>query len=334
MKKLLFTLYTLALALATLAQSKSGNVYEFLDLPTSARSVAIGGNHASIGTTEICHIFMNPAQLNDSAAYSVGLNVCPMPQDIVYGSFGVGGKLYDLGIVGLGVQYINYGEFTNYDEYEVEQGKVTARETAIYLMYARKLMPRLTVGAAFKPIISHLAEYRSFGIAMDMGARYIGRSGRFQAAIVARNLGGQITTYDEDGSHEVLPIDLSIGCNYTTEHAPFRLSCTMKDICHWDLSPDRNNRISGGDNLMRHLLLGVEFIPAKGFWFGMGYNHRQRKEARTSSAGGAAGISWGAGICIRNIHVDYGHGRYHLAGSANSISISYDGFTSFLKPRN
>ncbi len=333
MKKLLFTLYSLTLALAASAQSQSGNVYEFLDLPSSARAVAIGGNHALIGTEDVSFTLMNPAQLTDSvgAGATVGLNVCPMPQGVAYFSAAYSSGQLPLGTWGIGIQAINYGEFTNYDEYEVEQGKVTARETAIYLIYSRPLMPQLTVGATFKPIISHLAEYRSFGIAMDMGARYVGSTKRFSASLVVRNLGGQITTYDEDGSHEVLSTDLSLGCNYTAEHAPFRLSFTLKDICHWNLSPDNSEKISAGDNIMRHMLFGVEFVPAKGFWFGMGYNHRQRKEARTASSGGAAGISWGAGLLIKGIHIDYGHGRYHLAGASNSISITLGLFDRFLK---
>ena len=318
-------------SLLSYSQSRGGNVYEFLDLPTSARGVALGGNQALIGVEDVCHLLINPAQQVDSLGSSLGLNVCPMPDDVIYGSMAAAYNWQGFGRLGIGAQFIDYGDFTDYNEYEVEMGEVHAREVAVYLSYARNLMPRLTAGATFKPIFSHLADYHSFGLAMDMGIYYKGKMGRFAAAAVLRNLGGQITTYDEDGDHESLSTDLSLGANYRPEHAPFRISCTIDDIFHWDLSPDRSNSISFADNFMRHVILGVEFVPAKAFWFGMGYNQRQRKELRETNAGGAAGISWGAGLCIKNIHIDYGHGRYHLAGSSNSISISFGLFERFMK---
>lgn len=73
---------------------------------------------------------------------------------------------------------------------------------------------------------------------------------------------------------------------------------------------------------MRHILIGAEFVPIRNFFVGFGYNQRQRKEARQSSSGGAAGFSWGCGLRIYKIDIAYGCGRYHLAGAANSISIS------------
>lgn len=315
-------LFALSAILSANAQSRSGDAYEFLDLPTTSRSTALGGQQAVLGVGEAGFFFQNPAALNDTLSGSISLNVTPLPGSITYGSASYVHHFEKLGTFALGVQYINYGSFDWTDEDENDLGTFKAQEAAIYMSYARKMTPHLTLAATLKPIFSKLESYGSFGLAMDMGAMYTSESRLLTAGILIRNLGAQVTKYHEDGEHESLNTDMRIGMTYKPEYAPFRFSLTMKDIFHWDLSTDRENSIDWGDNLMRHLVWGLEIIPIRNFFVGFGYNQRVRKELRSSGAGGMAGFSWGFGLRILKIDIAYGMRRYHLAGSANSISVS------------
>ncbi|MCQ2203826.1 MAG: PorV/PorQ family protein [Bacteroidales bacterium] len=216
------------------------------------------------------------------------------------------------------------------DEYGVNMGTFNVQEAAIYLTYSRKMAPGLTMAATLKPIISKFAEYNSFGLAMDMGLTYRVMEDRLRAAIVLRNLGGQIKRYDGDEANEHLDTDMKIGVVYKPLHAPFRFTMTLKDLFHWDLSIDRKKKIDFGDNLLRHLIMGVEFVPTRNVFVAFGYNHRQHKENRDSAVGGAAGISWGLGVRVAKIDISYGMGKYHTAGAANSITLSTN-INRFLK---
>lgn len=320
--KLIIIIVLLLIVLPSNSQQQAGNIYEFLDMPTTAQSVAIGGNQVVSGTDNAGFFFQNPAILQDTLNGSVSLNICPLPSNIFYGTVSYVYHFNNIGTVAAGIQYINYGEFERTDENWNELGTFRAQETALYFSYARQMTPTLHLGATIKPILSTLDNYKSFGLAMDMGAYYRASNNLFQAGLVIRNVGGQITTYDTDSKHESLNTDMRIGMSYKLEHAPFRFSATLKDIFHWDLSTNNSNKISTGDNIMRHLLLGIEFMPIRNFYVGFGYDQRKRKELRQSTSGGAAGFSWGFGLRIFKIDIAYGYGKYHIAGASNNISIS------------
>lgn len=316
-------LFAFFAAVECVAQSRSGNLYEFLDMPTSSRATALGGNQAVLGCDEPGFVFSNPAVLRDTLDGSIGLNVSPMPAGIVCGSAIYARHVEQVkGNVSVGIQYVNYGSFDWTDENGDELGSFNAQDVAVSLTYARSFSPNFTMAATLKPIFSRLHDYGSFGLAMDMGATYVSDNDRFRAGVVVRNVGAQIKRYDSEEHDEHLNTDMRIGLSFRPEHAPFRVALTLKDIFHWDLSVNRYHPISFGDNLMRHLLLGVEFVPVKSFFVGFGYNQRVRKENRDASTGGAAGFSWGCGFRVARIDISYARAKYHLAGSSNSITIS------------
>ncbi len=313
----------LAVVHTSKAQSQSGNVFEFLDMPTTSRMVALGGSHAVLGADDINFVVHNPAALRDTLHRSIGLNFTPLKAGIKAGSVAYAQHIDKLnGIVSATVQYINYGTFDETSEDGTEMGTFSAQEVALYLTYSRSFSTQFTLAATLKPIFSRLAEYGSVGLAMDMGAFYRSVNKRFVAGVVIRNVGAQIKRFDDAESNEHLYTDMRIGFAYKAEHAPFRLTMTMKDLFHWNLSVNSNNNISFGDNLLRHIILGVEFIPSDKVFAAIGYNHRIRKENRDSSVGGAAGISWGLGFRIAKIDIAYAMGKYHTAGAANSITLS------------
>lgn len=304
----------------TQAQGRYGNVYDFMELPTTARQTAIGGTHAVMGADESGFAFHNPAILCDTLSKSVALNMTPIAGGILHGSVSYAQHVDRIGTLSAGVQYINYGTFDWTTRDEEVLGTFKAQEVALYMSVARRMTPGWTLAVTVKPIFSKFEQYNSVGIAMDMGAIYRGKSKRFTAGIVLRNVGGQLKTYHNDSGHESLDTDLRIGMSYKPEHAPFRLTVTMKDLCHWDLSTNTDKDIHWGDNIMRHVVLGAEFMPIRNFFIAMGYDQRKRRELRDNV--GAAGISWGFGLRIFRIDIAYACGKYHKAGAQNSISLS------------
>ena len=56
----------------------------------------------------------------------------------------------------------------------------------------------------------------------------------------------------------------------------------------------------------------------------LGYNHLRNKELSVEGFRSLSGLSFGFGIRIKKIQIDYGVGRYHLAGSVNHLNVSID----------
>ncbi len=312
--------------------SRSDKAYTFMSLPTTSRAAALGGEHATTGVAEVGFMFHNPAVISDTLHRSFTLGVAPIAGGEVAARAAYAHHVGNIGTFALGVNYIGYGTIDSYNEIGDYLGTEHANEVAIYMTYARALTPHWQAAATLKPIFSAFAGYSSIGLAMDMGARFVSPNKRFTAGVVLCNVGGQLKTYYSDASHEELDTDLRFGMSYEAEHAPFRFTLTMKDLFHWDLSTDRQNKINEFDNILRHMIIGIELIPIRNFFLAFGYNQRMRKELRESDTGGASGISWGFGLRVSKIDISYGCGRYHKAGSDNVITIS-TGIDRFIKSK-
>ena len=69
----------------TFAQIGGGNIYEFLNLPNSARVAALGGKLISIKDNDLNLSFNNPSLLNSSMEKQLVLNYVNYFSDINYG---------------------------------------------------------------------------------------------------------------------------------------------------------------------------------------------------------------------------------------------------------
>jgi hypothetical protein len=322
------------------AQEGGDAVYEFLNLTNSARVGALGGNQVGMVDTDLSFSYHNPAALTDTVSGYVTLNYVPYFANINYGYAAYARTFEKVGTFSAGVHYINYGTFDRADEFGDINGTFTAGEYAILLTYSRQLSKRFNAGITMKPVISSFEQYHSFGLAFDVGFMYSSKNKLFNAGIVLKNFGSQITTYNE--TNEPLPTDLQIGMSFKLAHAPFRFSLTAQDLLNFDLTytlPDEENNDpiefednspGFGDKLMRHMVFGFEFAPSKNFFVSGGYNHRRRKELVVDSKASTVGFSWGFGFRVYKFRFAYGSARYHIAGSSNHFSISTN-LSSFSK---
>jgi opacity protein-like surface antigen len=199
-------------------------------------------------------------------------------------------------------------------------------------MYSNRYK-RLRYGINLKPILSSFESYQSFGIAADLGLSISSKSGYTTVGLVARNLGTQITTYYNDGQREKIPTNIQIGVSQKLKHAPVVFSATMQHLNHWDLAnPDEDPEFSTETvytydekffkQFMRHMVLGVEFLPSKNFIIRAGYNYQRRQELKFDNKASTVGFSAGFGVRIKRFRLDYGISRFHLAGSSNLFSLS------------
>jgi hypothetical protein len=331
----IITGFLLLLCQVALAQKGGESTYSFLGLANAARVAALGGEVVSLNDDDINMVFHNPALLSPGMHNNFSLNYVNYFAGVNYGYASYAYSAGDIGNFGAGMHYVNYGTFDRTDELGNIEGTFRASEYALNLFYSRSILDSaLTVGANLKPIFSSLEQYTSFGLALDLGVSYYLSSSLTSFGLVFKNMGTQITSYT--GTREQLPFEIQAGITQGLAHAPFRFSLTFQHLEQWDLSytiqdddlsfSDGESEASGfdvfADNLMRHVVIGTEFLLGKNFHIDLGYNYKRRKEMMVNSRPGMVGFSAGFGFRVSKFHFSFGRASYHLAGGTSHFSLT------------
>jgi len=315
------------------------NTYDFLNLTNSARMAALGGNQIAINdSTDLNTSYNNPSLLRPDMKNQLTINYVGYFAGVNYGyaAYSFGTPLP--GNFAVGMHYINYGNFIEaLPSGEKTGATFNAAEYALNIIWSNNYK-QFTYGINLKPILSSFESYQSIGFAADLGLSYFSKNQNTVTALVARNIGTQITTYYDGAEKESIPFDLQFGISQKLAHAPIRLAATLQHLQKWDLAkPVEDNsgsstvytKDSFTKKIMRHMLLGVELLPSPNFTVRAGYNYQLRQEMKLNEKMSTVGFSWGFGFRISRFAISYGSARYHLAGSSNLISVAInlnDGF--------
>ncbi|HUX97416.1 MAG TPA: type IX secretion system protein PorQ [Bacteroidales bacterium] len=332
LKKIFNILIFSTLFTSGFSQTGGDNVYEFLNLTHSAYVSSVGGTNVSVYNNDLNLAWHNPGLLNSSMDKSIMLNYVNYFAGINYGMAMYSRSFGGIGNFGTGITYLNYGSFTEADESGNITGSFTASEYAFSIIYSRAIDTLFNIGANLKPILSHLEKYTSIGMALDLGASYHSRNNLFSAGITLRNIGLQLTSYAGEDKLP-LPFEIQAGVSQRLAHAPFRFSLTLRhlekfDLTHQYITPATTAETTRknsdfGENLLRHMIFGIELIPHKNFFISGGYNYQRRSELKVESKVSTVGLSWGFGLKTSIIDVEFGRATYHLAGTSNHISLIF-----------
>jgi hypothetical protein len=341
-KKILVFLGLTMIISPSFTQTGGDNIYEFLNLTHSGLISSLGGTNVSIPGNNLNLAYHNPALLQPAMNKSVALNYSNYFAGINYGLAMYSRSYTGIGNFAAGITYLNYGSFTGSDASGIITGDFGAAEYAFSMIYSRNIDSLFSVGVTFKPVLSQLEKYTSFGFAFDIGASWHNHKKLFSAGMTIKNAGYQVTTYAGE-SHQKLPFEIQAGVSQKLAHAPFRFSLTLRHLEKFDLTyqyiepqPEGNNTSSSefAENLMRHAILGIELIPHKNFYISAGYNYQRRKELQVESNVSTVGLSWGFGINTSWLNVEFGRATYHLAGSSTNFSVILRPDNIYKKTRN
>lgn len=319
------------------AQVGGETTYQFLNLVSSPRQAALGGKVLTNYDYDVTQALYNPATINMDMDNQLALNYTSYLGGIGYGTAAYAytvdrrTKTFHGGIT-----YINYGDFDGYDEAGNSTGSFSGSEAALSLGYAFNIpWSDFYIGTNVKLITSKLEQYSSFGAAIDIGAIYINEDLDFHAALVVRNLGTQITTYA--GQREPLPLEIDFGMSQKLENVPIRWHITMENLQTWNIAkpnPARSvtdldgnqteEKIGFFNNTLRHLILGAELFPDKGFNIRVGYNFRRAEELRIVDQRNFSGLSFGIGLKMNKMRFSYSHARYTSAANTSFFGLHID----------
>jgi len=333
MNRLIQTIFLaalLALPIQVGAQIGGSTVYQLLNLSPSARSAALGGIVSSAWDNDPSLVYHNPALANSKMSNQLSLNYSNYLADIRYGYLAYAHDFGKWGTPVVGMQYINYGSFIEANEFGDILGDFSAAEYSLNLSYSYSLDSLISVGITLRPIYSVLERYTSFGLGADFGVHYHSANNLFAFTLIARNLGTQLTTYATP-NREKLPFEVITGINYKLKYAPFRIHITARNLQQFNLRPDYESipddasmLKKSGHNIvlgLDHMVAGVEFVPGNVIAIRIGYNFLRRTELKMAEFGGTSGFSFGAGLNLGKLNIDYGLASYHVSGMTHSLSL-------------
>ena len=73
---------------------------------------------------------------------------------------------------------------------------------------------------------------------------------------------------------------------------------------------------------LRHVIVGAELFPTKGFNLRVGYNFRRAEELKLIEQRNFSGISVGFGLKFNKIKFDYSYSRYTLAANTSLFGLT------------
>lgn len=312
------------------------STYQFLNLPLSARTAALGGKIAASDDADISLVFSNPSLLDSTMRNNIDMSYINYISDVNYASAIYSFDAPKIGTVAIGLQQLGYGHFDRANTAGVIEGTFRCNETNLSMLYSYRIDSSVRIGASLKFANSMLDSYWSFGIAADISATYSSRDGLFAAGVVLRNIGVMLKTYT-GGNREQLPFEIVAGISKKLAHAPFRVMITLHQLQNMEmryksedetvesfngLTTSETGLQKVGGEIMSHVIIGAEFIPTNSFYVRLGYNYQRRNELKIQERGGLVGFNIGIGLKISKFNISYACASYHLGGISNHFSIS------------
>lgn len=314
--------------------------FEFLRLPQNPHLSALGGINVSNPDQDISMGLQNPSLMRPGLHNQLALNY-----NAYYAGIGIANLQYGYHLEKIntslvaGIQYLNYGSFTQTDAAGNDLGTFRASDYAVTVGASRAYLNRWRYGAAVKMAHSSLMDKKALGVLADVGVTYYDTANLITAGIVAKNIGFMAQRYNPGHAAEPMPFDLQIGFTKRFAHLPLRFNATAHHLYEWDVrynNPADINRSSlfgtvdssaltkgyFGDKLFRHLIFGADILLGQRIVITGAYNHLRRGELSLADRTALAGFSFGATINLNKFTVQYARSYYHLAGATNEFGLT------------
>lgn len=243
------------------------------------------------------------------------------PGDVNYGNACYVQDFGKRGTYGMGLQYINYGSIPETDvSGNITKPSTACNEMSLYGGGSYRFGRIFAAGLNLKIIGSWLGPFSSYGMATDMAVMVNDTAHGIVAAIVAKNIGGQLTPYsDGSGQREPIPFNLQAGFSVKFPGFPVRFHINFHDLQRWDIryndpaDAQANNLLgdtthtsgfaAGSDEFFRHVVIGAELGIKKVVFIDASFNDEEHQEYRQSTRRTIGGFHLGIGVHVKMVTV-------------------------------
>ncbi len=311
MKKVVFTALLALFVLFAKAQD-SRTVMNFLRLPVSAHVAALGGDNISLQEDDASLVFHNPALSMGVADRSLGLDMMTYMQGSVTAAASYSQFFGERGSWAVQGRFVSYGTMKETTVSGEQTGDFSAKDIAVGATCAYDLSRRISGGITAKMVTSYIGQYNSVAAAVDLGLCYHDTDRGWSIGAVARNLGGQLSAYEDD--FERMPVDLQLGVSKRLVGAPLRFSATLVRLNDWHYG------------IGKHLVVGADLLLSEQFYLAAGYNAMRAAEMKITagdeeSSHGAA-LSFGGGLQLDRLKLHVAYAKLHVSSPSLVVNFS------------
>ncbi len=286
------------------------STFDFLRNDVGARAASLAGSFISM-TEDPNTIFYNPAGLGTMGGPYGSVGFFKHLLDINAGYVSFAEPLSDIGTIGAGILYTNYGSFDQTDDLGNALGTFNANDFAFVAGFSDMLDENLYYGVSAKFIYSKIASYSSTGVAADLGILYRIPDSRLTLGASIRNIGSQLSSYIS--TRESLPLDVAVGASVVPRGLPLLLNLNFHKL---------NESVDTFGDRFRSFSIGGEFTLSRAVRLRFGYDNERRKELKIGTSAGLAGFSGGLGITVSDYVVDYALSSLGKIGNLHRISLA------------
>jgi hypothetical protein len=275
-----------------------GSSAGFLGFEVGGRPAGMGGAQTA-SATGVTAQYWNPAGLTSLDRQQVGAMHATWLGDLSYEWLGYArptGPSH--GVTSLSIAYFHLPSIQGVDEFDNPTGSFNVYDMAVTAGYARSLGKGVSVGTNAKMIRENLATVAATGFAVDLGA--MADLGGTKVGAVAQNLGPSMSF---DGSSYPLPRQVRFGVSRELYMGRVLLAAD------YDMPSDYYNDFRFGTELRAHPNVSLR----------LGY----RQEFGAASNDPATGFSFGLGLHLKQLSMDYAMTPSNEFDNVQRISFGY-----------
>ncbi|HDQ45819.1 MAG TPA: PorV/PorQ family protein [bacterium] len=298
-----------SLVLTGLLSSFAADGFDFLRITYGGRAAALGGAY-SAADGDVQSLAFNPATLSGSENHRLVFSYIDYLADIQSGFLGYQLRLAGHGILAVTAAYLNYGTLPRTGVQGEDLGTFTPGDLAIGVSYADSLKCRIRWGTTVKYIRSAIDAYSADALALDAGAVYHIPVHMLNIGLSVQNLGRTLRPFID--VKETLPLAFRAGFSKHLAHLPLVIS---GDVIRY---ARQESDLIGG----MYFATGGEFTVSDFVLLRFGYHSRGAGQKMGTEAERMAGLSFGFGLRLRRILIDYAFGSHGALGDTNHFTVS------------
>lgn len=307
-------------------------VFNFLRLSPTPQLTALGGINISQPSPDVGLAFNNPSLLQPGmhTQLNAAFNNIPGGVNTYFLALGYHYEKWKTSFQ-WGLHFLDYGSLIQTDLSGNVLGNFRPTDWVMQAGFSRQYLNKWSYGASIKFIQSNYGQYRSAGIASDVGVLFIDTTNRLSLSILAKNMGFQLKPY-EGTTLTDLPFDLQLGITKRLENAPFSFSVTAHHLHRFDINYNDTafnnengfeNSKGGIDKLFRHFVFAATIHVVDQLEVQAGYNHLRRKELNVGEAGnGLNGFSLGVGVLLKKLTFRYARTHYQNNVGTHQLGLN------------
>ena len=311
-RKLLALVILLFAGIFSEAFGAKGSPFHFLRYVSNARLGGLSGAVVAMDG-DAGGLFYNPASIRTVGEKKFQTTYLKHALDINSGAVSyIKDDVMDGTIAGA-IAYTNYGSFDYRDAIgNADGGSFSANDIALSFSYGNDLDSNFYYGVSAKFIFVTMEKQSTVAFAVDAGLLYQMADGRTNLGLSVLHAGYQISEiYDERAD---MPVDIRAGFNHRLRGLPVLFNMNFHHL---------GDEYDSFFERFENIAIGGEIFIGKYVRARVGFDNAIRKMASPSSDKKFSGFSFGLGLELDKLHVDYALQKVGTAIDMHRVSINF-----------